>query len=98
MSYSFPLARRLSGRNDYDDIRIDIPASFADVRQWLSERPQYSVVGNRWRNTLGLTQAIVGNRLPAKQNLFGATIHDPHWFARFQSWSIRDFSGKVAEA
>jgi len=88
MSSSFPLARRLSGSNDYDDIRIDIPASFADVRQWLSQTPRHAVVGNRWRNTLGLTQAIVGSRLAAKQNLFNAPIHDPHWFARFQSyWS-----------
>lgn len=93
MSSSFPLARRLRGSNDYDDIRIDIPASFTDVRQWLSERTCRSVVGNRWRNTLGLTRAIVGNRLPAKQSLFGSPIHDRHWFTRFQSYWSRVLGG-----
>ena len=88
MTRSFPAARRLNGGNDYDDIRIDIPASFADVRKWLSERHRLPVVGNRWSNTAGLARAVIGNRLSSSQELLGLPIHDRQWFLRFQQyWS-----------
>lgn len=88
MTQTFPVARRLPDSNNYDDVRIDIPASFKDVRTWLAARRSMPIASRPWRNRWRLCRSVLSNRMPGGRTLLGMPIHDERWFGRFQSyWS-----------
>ena len=87
-SPSFPAARRMPGSNNYDEVLIDIPASFSDVREWLRARRPERVAGHAWLNRWKLGRSVIANRTPSWNALLGMPLHDPDWFGRFKIyWS-----------
>jgi len=93
LTESFPAARRLTGSNNYDDVKIDIPGSFQDVREWLRIRQPRPVKDNRFRNRLKLAYGLAANRYRQGKPWTQTATHDPQWFERFRIYWSRILGG-----
>jgi hypothetical protein len=89
----FPIARRMPGSNNYDNILVDIATSFEDVREWLRDRRPINLASRPLLNRWNLGRSVINNRMHIGHSVLGMPIHDSGWFKRFQIYWSRVLGG-----